>query len=117
MPLNTEAGRRWLDAFIERYGPFDLIIFDNLQALLVGNMKDEELWAEILPWVRSLTRRAIAQIWFHHTGHGRNLIAGSKAKEWRTILVGLMKRVDDKKSESRLYDRVHQGPQAGSGQP
>jgi RecA-family ATPase len=46
-PLNTKLGQNWLDAFIAAQGPFDLIIFDNVQALLEGNMKDEEQWADI----------------------------------------------------------------------
>ena len=55
-PLNTPKGQKWFDDFIEKHGPFDFIIFDNVQALLAGNMKEEEQWAAILPWVRSLTR-------------------------------------------------------------
>ena len=81
-PLNTPQGQKWMDDFIEKHGPFDLIIFDNIQALLVGDMKDEEQWANILPWVRSLTRRSIGQMWFHHTGHDETKSYGSKAREW-----------------------------------
>ena len=94
-PLNTEAGQEWMDSFILRHGPFDLIIFDNIQALLVGDMKDEEQWAKVLPWVRSLTRRSIGQIWFHHTGHDETRSYGSKAREWQMDVVAIMERVDD----------------------
>ena len=31
-PLNTPEGQRWMDGFIVRNGPFDLIFFDNIQA-------------------------------------------------------------------------------------
>ena len=48
-PLNTEAGQMWMDRFVEKYGPFDLVIFDNVQALLLGDMKDEEPWSAVLP--------------------------------------------------------------------
>jgi hypothetical protein len=94
-PLNAPngAGREWLDAWIEKHGPFDLIIFDNLQALLVGSMKEEEQWEEMLPWVRSLTKQAIGQIWLHHTGHDESKGYGSKAREWQMDTVVLMKRV------------------------
>jgi hypothetical protein len=94
-PLNTGPGQKWLDAFIAKHGPFDLIVFDNLQALLVGDMKDEEQWAGILPWVRSLTRRSIGQLWFHHTGHDETKSYGSKAREWQLDIVGLMERLKD----------------------
>ena len=94
-PLNTPKGQQWFDAFIAKHGPFDLIIFDNVQALLVGSMKDEEQWADVLPWVRSLTRRSIGQLWFHHTGHDETKSYGSKAREWQMDTVGLMERVKD----------------------
>lgn len=88
-PLNTEDGQVWLDTFISDHGPFALIVFDNIQSLLTGNMKDEELWATALPWVRSLTKRQMGQIWFHHTGHDETRSYGSKAKEWQmdTVIV------------------------------
>ena len=38
-PLNGKPGQAWLDRFIAAHGPFDLIIFDNLQALLLGEMR------------------------------------------------------------------------------
>jgi KaiC/GvpD/RAD55 family RecA-like ATPase len=93
-PLNTPRGQKWFDAFIEDHGGFDFIIFDNVQAFLAGNMKEEEQWAAILPWVRSLTRRSIGQIWFHHTGHSEDRSYGSKAREWQMDAVALMERVE-----------------------
>jgi len=94
-PLNTPNGQKWLDAFISKHGPFDLVIFDNIQALLVGDMKEEEQWAGVLPWVRDLTRRSIGQLWFHHTGHDETKSYGSKAREWQMDTVALMERVKD----------------------
>src|SRR5262249_16772923 len=67
-PLNTEAGERWMDGKIAEVKP-DLILFDNIQALLIGDHTKEESWAPVLPWVRSLTKKRIGQGWFHHTGH------------------------------------------------
>ncbi len=94
-PLNTFQGQTWVDERIEEFGPFDLIIFDNIQALLVGDMRDEEQWAGLLPWVRALTRQTIAQIWLHHTGHDESRSYGSKAREWQMDTVGIMERVKD----------------------
>jgi RecA-family ATPase len=95
-PLNSKEGQRWLDHKIAGIGPFDLVIFDNIQALLVGDMKEEEQWAKILDWVRDLTRRSIGQLWFHHTGHDETRSYGSKAREWQFDTVALMERVDTK---------------------
>jgi hypothetical protein len=92
-PLNSRKGQNWFDDKIAQIGPFDIIIFDNIQALLVGDMKDEEQWAEILDWVRDLTRRSIGQLWFHHTGHDETRSYGSKAREWQFDTVALMERV------------------------
>jgi len=93
-PLNAPEGQKWLDDFLTLHGPFDLVIFDNIQALLAGDMKDEEQWAKVLPWVRSLTRRSIGQCWLHHTGHDESKSYGSKAREWQMDTVILMERVE-----------------------
>jgi hypothetical protein len=98
-PLNTPEGQQKLDELLEQRGPFSFAIFDNIQALLVGIMKDEEQWAAILPWVKSLTKRHIGQLWLHHTGHDESHGYGSKAREWQMDLVGLMKRVEDPETD------------------
>jgi hypothetical protein len=93
-PLNSAGGQEFIDSLITSHGPLDLIIFDNIQALLEGDMKDEEQWAKVLPWARSLTRQAIGQIWLHHTGHDEGKSYGSKAREWQMDTVALMERAD-----------------------
>ena len=93
-PLNTEKGQHFVDRIIEGCGGIDLIILDNVQALLIGDMKDEEPWQLTLPWVRDLTRRSIGQIWAHHTGHDATHGYGSKTREWQLDLVMLMKEIE-----------------------
>jgi hypothetical protein len=93
-PLNTEAGQHFIEAIIEKIGGVDLIIFDNVQALLSGDMKDELPWQDTLPWVRNLTRRSIGQIWVHHTGHAEDHGYGTKTREWQLDTVALMERVE-----------------------
>jgi KaiC/GvpD/RAD55 family RecA-like ATPase len=92
-PLNTVKGQRWMDRFILEFGPFDLVIFDNVQALIEGQQKEEDTWLPLLPWVRSLTRKNIGQIWLYHTGHDESKSYGSKAREWQMDAVAIMKRV------------------------
>jgi hypothetical protein len=89
-PLNTEGGQRFFDGVIRDAEGIDLVIFDNIQALLSGDMKDEEPWQNTLPWVRDLTRRSIGQIWAHHTGHDTSHGYGTKTREWQLDTVGLM---------------------------
>jgi hypothetical protein len=90
-PLNTAAGQRFADRVIAAVGGCDLAIFDNVQALLSGNMSDEEPWQLTLPWVRDLTRRGVGQIWAHHTGHDTSHGYGTKTREWQLDTVAMMR--------------------------
>jgi hypothetical protein len=56
-PLNKPEGQKLIEQQIERIGGVDLITFDNVMSLIEGDMKDEESWRQMLPWVLSLTRR------------------------------------------------------------
>jgi AAA domain len=82
-PLNTVAGQKTIEAVIREYcGGIDAIIFDNIMALISGSHTEEEGWAQTLPWIRDLTRRAIGQLWVHHTGHDTSRQYGTKTREW-----------------------------------
>jgi hypothetical protein len=93
-PLNTGAGQKFIDKFLTAHGPFDLVIFDNIQALCIGDLREETAWAPVLPWMKDLTKRSIGQMWFHHTGHDETKGYGSKAKEWQLDTVIMMERVE-----------------------
>jgi AAA domain/Primase C terminal 2 (PriCT-2) len=93
-PLNTEAGQRYIDGVIENLGGIDFVVFDNIQSLIIGDMKDEESWAPVLPWTRDLTRREVGQLWIHHTGHDESHGYGSKTREWQLDVVTLMERIE-----------------------
>jgi hypothetical protein len=82
-PLNTPAGILWLLQFVADLGGIDLIIFDNVMALLEGDQKDEVSWNAVLPLVSELTKRNIGQVWIDHTGHDATRGYGSKTKQWR----------------------------------
>jgi hypothetical protein len=82
-PLNTPAGQQFIDSVIRDLGGLDLIIFDNIMALIAGDQKDEEGWRQTMPWVRVLTQRNIGQIWVHHTGHDESRSYGTKTREWQ----------------------------------
>jgi hypothetical protein len=93
-PLNTEAGQKFIDdGIINAIGGADLVIFDNVQALLSGDMREEAPWQQTLPWVRDLTRRDIGQIWAHHTGHDESHGYGTKTREWQLDTVALMEEI------------------------
>ena len=50
-PLNTEDGQKFVEWMTEQIGGVDLITFDNIQALVVGSLKEDETWAPMLPWI------------------------------------------------------------------
>ena len=96
-PLNTPEGQAYIYAFIKRIGGVDLIIFDNIMCLLIGDMKDPAPWQAVANWTKSLTKRCIGQIWVHHTGHDETRSYGDKSKEWAldtTIHLDAKKRDD-----------------------
>jgi hypothetical protein len=93
-PLNTPEGQAFVNAFIARLGSVDFLYFDNVQSLLLGDMKDEEPWQQTLPWIRDLTRRSIGQLWVHHTGHNTSQSYGTKTREWQLDMVLLMEDVE-----------------------
>jgi AAA domain len=98
-PLNTEAGQRFIDALIKRIGGVDFVFFDNIQSLLLGDMKEEEPWQQTLPWIRELTNRRIGQIWVHHTGHDESRSYGTKTREWQLDAVAVLERYKESQAD------------------
>jgi hypothetical protein len=93
-PLNHPAGQSIINQQIALLGGIDLLVIDNVQSLMTGDMKDEMPWQQTLPWVRDLTKRHIGQIWVHHTGHDESHGYGTKTREWQLDTVMLMQRED-----------------------
>jgi hypothetical protein len=91
-PLNTTAGQAYIERLIAEIKP-DFVVFDAIMCLLAGEMKEGQSWAAVMPWVRSLTRRRIGQLWLHHTGHDESRSYGDKTKEWQLDTVMHMEAV------------------------
>jgi hypothetical protein len=79
----TMPGIAFIEQLLEMFGPFDVIVFDNIQALLSGSMSETDQWQDVLPWVLELSRRRIAQIWFHHTGLNGDHMYGDSTRAWQ----------------------------------
>ena len=92
-PLNTKAGQLQIENIIRIYG-IEFIIFDNIMVLISGDQKDEEGWRQILPWIKSLTKRCIGQMWLHHTGHDETRSYGTKTREWQMDTVMQMEHFE-----------------------
>lgn len=92
-PLNTPDGQAWLLSFVEQLG-IELVCFDNVMSLTIGDMKEELPWQQTLPLVHELTRRGVGQIWIHHTGHDKSRGYGSSTREWQLDVVIHLEKVD-----------------------
>jgi hypothetical protein len=98
-PLNTKEGQAAIWKLIEEVerraaDPLDLIIFDNIMSLIVGDMKEEDSWRDTQPLILELTRRRIGQLWIHHTGHDASRGYGTKTREWNLDVVMHMDKAD-----------------------
>jgi hypothetical protein len=94
-PLNTTAGQKFIDELIAHLGRrFDLVVFDNIQALTIGDPLDPAECQQVLPWAKTLTNRQIGQLWIHHTGHDESHAYGPKLREWQFDSVALLERVE-----------------------
>lgn len=98
-PLNTEQGQAFIIALVAAIGNIDVVIFDNVMSLIVGDQKDEIAWSETLPLVSSLTAKRVGQIWLDHTGHNSDRQYGSATKAWRFDSVGVMAPLPDGERE------------------
>lgn len=93
-PVNTPEGQQLVERTIARMGGCDFIVLDSVMALTAGSMKEEDSWAETMPWARTLTQRGIGQFWVHHTGHDESRSYGTKIREWGMDLVIQNERVE-----------------------
>ena len=91
-PLNSAAGQAYIEWLIAQINP-DFIVFDAIMCLLIGDMKEGDAWSAVMPWVRSLTRRHIGQLWLHHTGHDESRSYGDKTREWQLDTVMHMETI------------------------
>ena len=94
-PLNTRAGHEYFERVISSEG-YEFVIFDNSQALLTGNLGEEDPWKATLPLIHGLTRRAIGQLWIDHTGHDKSRAYGSATKSWQMDASILLEEITDR---------------------
>ena len=92
-PLNTPEGQAFIKQFLEHIGKVDVIIFDNIQSLLGGNMKETDQWAGVLDWNREFTALGIGVVWIHHTNDDGS-IYGDKTRGWQMEGVILLEKLD-----------------------
>jgi hypothetical protein len=95
-PLNTEAGQRYIHEIVTQTAA-EAVFFDNVMALILGDMRDEDAWRDTMPLIMQLTARRVGQLWFHHTGHDASRSYGTKTREWKmdTVIHGTeVKRPD-----------------------
>ncbi len=94
-PLDTEEGQAWLDGLISYCGGLDFLILDNVMSLIAGDLKEEEDWKFVIPWMLSLTKRRVGVLWVNHTGHDATRSYGTKTREWQLDTVMIAEKFDD----------------------
>jgi hypothetical protein len=94
-PLNKPEGHDWVKALVAAIEDVEVVIFDNVMSLLVGDMKEEQPWNDTLPLVAALSAKRIGQIWIDHTGHDTARQYGSSTKAWRFDAVGIMSQLPE----------------------
>lgn len=104
-PLNVEAGQKWLVREIDLIKP-DMIIFDNIMSLLVGDLMKPEAWQPILPLMRYLSKRYLAQIWLHHA-NDLGKVFGDKTRTWQMDTVLSLLKVEDDDTAIKLEFTKH----------
>lgn len=88
-PLNLPAGRQFLIRLIQLMQP-EVVVFDNVMSLTVGDQKDEQTWKQAEPLIKHLTALGIAQLWIDHAGWNASRQYGAAAKAWLMDAVGIM---------------------------
>ncbi len=101
-PLDTLEGQRWLDDLIEFLGGIDFLILDSVMALTTGDLREEESWKPVIPWMLLLTKRRIGVLWINHTGHDATRSYGTSTREWQLDVVMIAEKVDDPDADIAL---------------
>ncbi len=100
-PFNKPAGQQFAKRVIELLKP-EVVIFDNLMSLVIGDHASEEPWRDVTPLVMWLKERGVAQIWFDHTGWDSSRQYGSSTKQWSVDAVGNLSATAAKGDRDRL---------------
>jgi hypothetical protein len=102
--LATLQGQASLLPFVE---PADLVILDNLSALVrAGNENEAESWLPIQAWALDLRRRGKSILFVHHSGRAGNPRGTSKREDLLDTVIALRHPVNYRASEG-LRAEVH----------
>jgi hypothetical protein len=105
--LSTKVGQRYIDRLISHIGGVDLIVFDSIMCLVGGDLRESLTWLQTLPWIKSLTKQNIGQIWIHHTGINEERGYGDKTKEWQLDTVMFLERVENNLTDVSFRLQFH----------
>lgn len=102
--LGGEAGRDFLDAFIERHH-IDLVILDSLSTLIrTGFENDADQWAPIQEWALGHRSRGRTIVYLHHEGRSGKARGTSKKEDVLDTMIGLRSRPELVKGNESVFD-------------
>jgi len=95
------------EALLEHIEPADMVILDNLSALVrAGHENEAESWLPMQAWALELRRRGKSVLFVHHSGRSGNPRGTSKREDLLDVVMELRLPVDYRASEG-LRAEVH----------
>jgi hypothetical protein len=86
LPLDTDAGQAQVLALIEALF-VDIVVFDNLYSAVIGTIiggpSDNSAVDKVTPFLRDLSKRGVASVLEHHSGHAADKAYGDDKMRWQ----------------------------------
>jgi putative DNA primase/helicase len=106
--MESVDGQVFIDTWL-RYTGAKFVVFDNIQSLTIGDMKETDSWRKVQAFCRKLTDQGIGQLWVHHANKDGSMY-GDKTRAYQFDTVIGLKPVDDDDKEhgSLTFDLLYQ---------
>lgn len=98
-PLNEPAGRSQIEEWV-KFVKADFIIFDNIQSLTTGDLKETESWRSVQSWCQTL---GVAHMWVHHSNKDGTQY-GDKSRAWQMDTVMSLLSVEGYEGKDLVFD-------------
>jgi hypothetical protein len=106
--MESVDGQVFIDDWLKQTGA-KFVIFDNIQSLTIGDMKETDSWRMVQAFCRKLTDQGIGQLWVHHANKDGSMY-GDKTRAYQFDTVMSLKPVDDsdKETDELTFDLGYQ---------
>lgn len=91
--MESTEGHLFIDQWLKRTGA-QFVVFDNIQSLTIGDMKETDSWRKVQAFCRKLTDQGVGQLWVHHANKDGSMY-GDKTRAYQFDTVMSLTAVDD----------------------